>query len=139
MSDCGVLVTKQLLSVEKKDYSWFFSFSGSVSVSTQSLWRVIKEDRLVVSSEDDGHQFGLSEPVDGASRMQSLIVGRTVEAAAIDPSSGDLTIAFDGRTRLQLLQMSSGYESWTLSAPGYEIICTGGGALLIDVGASDAP
>jgi hypothetical protein len=129
MISCGVLVTKQLLSVEKKDYSWFFGFSGSVSISTESPWRLTNEDRIGVTSEDDGHQFGLSERVDAASRVLSVMVGRTVEAASIDPSSGDLTISFDGRTRLQLLQMSSGYESWRLSAPGYEIICTGGGEI----------
>src|SRR5687768_6552513 len=121
MSSCGVLVAKQLLVVEKRDYTWFFGFSGNVSVSTESPWRLINEDRIVVTSEDDGHQFGLSEPVDAASRLLSSIVGRTVGAAAIDASSGDLTIEFDGRARLQLLQMSCGYESWRLSAPGSEV------------------
>jgi len=128
-SSCGVLVAQQLLVVEKRDHSWSFGFSGNVSVSTESPWRLINEDRIVVTSEDDGHQFGLSEPVDAASRLLSSIVGRTVEAAASDASSGDLTIEFDGRARLQLLQMSCGYESWRLSAPGIEVICTGGGEI----------
>ena len=79
--------------------------------------------------EDDGHQFGLSESVDAAKVLSAVVVGRTVAAAAIDSSSGDLTIEFNGSARLQLLQMSGGYESWRLAAPGGEMVCTGGGAV----------
>jgi hypothetical protein len=129
MNSCGVLVARQLLFVEKRDYSWSFGFSENVSVSTESPWRLINEERIVVTSEDDGQRFGLSEPVDAASAVLSVILGRTVEAAMIDASSGDLTIAFNGGARLQLFQMSSGYESWRLSASGSEIVCTGGGEI----------
>ena len=121
------LIGHQLMSVEKKDYSWFFRFAGDISVATESPWRLINDDRVVVTSEDHGRQFGLSEPVDAASRLLSSIVGRTVEAAAISASSGDLTIEFSRRAQLQLLQMSCGYESWRLSVRGSETICTGGG------------
>jgi hypothetical protein len=126
---CDALTGQQLLSVEKADYTWSFVFSGNVSVATESPWRLIAEGRVVVTSEDDGQQFGLSEGVDAASCAHAVIGGRTVETAAIDPPSGGLTIEFNRRARLQLLQMSSGYESWRLSAPGGEIICTGGGEI----------
>ena len=123
------LVGQRLLSVEKIDYSWCFDFSGEVSLATESSWRLINEDRIVVTSEDHGHQFGLPEPVDAA-RVLSSMVGRTAEGAAIDASSGDLIIEFSGRVRLQLLQMSFGYESWRLSVRGSETICTGGGEIV---------
>jgi hypothetical protein len=123
------LVGQQLLSAEKRDDSWSFGFSGEVSLATETSWRLIDEDRLVVTSEDHGHQFGLPEPVDAA-RVLSSIVGRAVEGAEIDASSGDLTIEFSGRVRLELLQMSGGYESWRLSFRGSETICTGGGKLV---------
>ena len=128
-SSCSPLVGEQLLSVEKRDYSWFFGFSGEVFLATETSWRLINDDRIVVTSEDHGHQFGLPEPVDAVSVLSS-IVGRTVERVGIDASSGDLTLEFSGRVRLQLLQMSSGYESWSLSSRGGEIICTGGGKLV---------
>ncbi|HTG14456.1 MAG TPA: hypothetical protein VK747_04215 [Blastocatellia bacterium] len=123
------LIGHQLVSVEKKDYSWFFRFSGEVSVATESAWRLINEDRIVVTSEDHGHQFGLPDPVDAASIVLSSIGGRKVEAAAISACSGDLTIEFNGCAQLQLLQMSGGYESWRLFVRDSETICTGGGEI----------
>jgi len=115
-SYCRPLIGLQLSSVEKRDHSWIFSFEADTTVRTESLWRLMSEARIVVTSEDDGHRFGLPEPV---------------EAAAISASTGDLTIEFSGRVQLELLQTSCGYESWSLSAQGSETICTGGGDLAI--------
>ena len=123
------LIGHQLMSVEKKDYSWFFRFDGDVSVATDSPWRLFNEVRIVVTSEDDGHRFGLPDPVNAASIALSTIVGRKVESAVISECSGDLTIEFSGRAQLQLLQMSGGYESWRLIAGDSETICMGGGEL----------
>lgn len=124
------LIGSQLMSVDKIDYSWFFRFAGDFTVATESLWRFIDEGRIVVTSEDHGQRFGLPGPVNAAAAVLSSIVDRKVEVAGISESSGDLTIEFNGRAELQLLQMSSGYESWRLSAQGTETICTGGGKIV---------
>ncbi|HLF98021.1 MAG TPA: DUF6188 family protein [Methylococcaceae bacterium] len=121
------LIGHQLMSVEKRDQTWFFRFAGDITVATESLWRLIEKGRIVVTSEDHGHQFGLPERVDAAERVLASTILRTVEAAVISLSSGDLTIGFNGGMQLQLLQPSSGYESWRLSVQGSETICTGGG------------
>jgi hypothetical protein len=120
------LIGQQPMSVAKLDHSWFFRFGCDITVATESTWRLINEGRVVVTSEDHGHQFGLPEPVD-ASSVQSGTVGVTVEAAAISASTGDLNVEFSGRAQLQLLQTSSGHESWRLSVQGTETICMGGG------------
>jgi hypothetical protein len=52
-----------------------------------------------------------------------------VEAASVAADSGDLTIQFPGGIYLQLLQLSSGYESWRLSTDSGESICIGGGSI----------
>jgi len=117
------------MSIEKKDYSWFFKFASDISVVTESPWRLIYENRIVVTSEDHGHQFGLPEPVDAALVAVSKIAGHTVEAAVISECSGDLTIEFSGRAQLELLQMSGGYESWRLIVGNSETICMGGGEI----------
>ena len=126
-SFCEPLIGHQFLSVEKKDYSWFFMFGDDISRATESAWRLISEERIIVTSEDHGHQFGLPEPVDAAERVLSCIAGCTVEGTTICGSSGDLTIAFSGKAQLQLLQMSCGYESWRLNIHGSVTWCTGGG------------
>ncbi len=102
------IVGRQLFSVEKKDYSWFFGFGPGVSLATESPWRFIEQGRIVVSSEDHGQQFGLPTPVDVALELKSRAAGRAVEAASVASGSGDLTIQFPGPAYLQLLQLSSG-------------------------------
>ena len=121
------LIGRQLLSVEKMDYTWFFGFGTGVTLATESPWRFIEQGRIVASSEDHGHQFGLPAPTDAAREVMSRAAGRTVEAAPVASDSGDLMVMFPGRAYLQLLQLSSGYESWRLSADGSESICMGGG------------
>jgi hypothetical protein len=123
------LIGHQLVSVEKKDYSWFFGFDSDISVATESPWRLINEDRIVVTSEDHGHRFGLANPVDAASILMSAMDGRRVEAGVISECSGDLIIEFSGSAQLQLLQLSAGYESWRLIVGDSETICLGGGEL----------
>jgi hypothetical protein len=124
------LLGRQLASVEKRDHSWFFSFGPGISIATESLWRLINDGRVAATSEDDGEQFGQSERVDARLVLELLLQGRTVTAAAIVPSSGDLAIHFDGGSELQFLQTSSGYESWRLAVGGRQTICVGGGEVV---------
>ena len=123
------LIGRQLLSVEKKDYTWFFAFGPGVTLATESPWRFIKQGRIVVSSEDHNQQFGLPAPVDAARDLLSCARGLIVEGASVAADAGDLTVQFPGGLVLQLLQLSSGYESWRLTANGSESICVGGGSI----------
>lgn len=45
-------------------------------------------------------------------------------------STGDLLINFEGDVQLQFLQLSVGYESWSLYVQDKQIICTGGGGIV---------
>ncbi|HMS15366.1 MAG TPA: DUF6188 family protein [Planctomycetota bacterium] len=123
------LAGHQLISVEKKDHTWFFRFTGESTLATESPWRLL-QGHIVISSEDHLQQFALPEPVDAAKRVLTSTGGRSVESTAILSESGDLTIVFAGGLQLQLLQASSGYESWRLSVKGAETICTGGGTIV---------
>jgi|SRR5262245_29877936 len=127
----GPLRGRQLIAVEKKDYSWFFTFEDQISIATEAAWRLIEQGRVLTSSDDDGQKFGLQEPVDVSSRALSSLRGRKVVAATISPQSGDLSIEFSDQAHLQLLQLSSGYESWRLNVQGSEMICTGGGQIVL--------
>ena len=121
------LIGRKLLSIEMKDYSWLLEFDAGASLVTESPWRLIEQGRIAVSSGDHGQQFGLTAPMNAARAVMSRVGGRTVEAASIASDSGDLMLEFQGRTCLQLLQLSSGYEAWRLSIDGNESICMGGG------------
>ena len=122
---CRPIVGNELVSVEKLDYSWFVGLGSGITVATEAHWRLIADGRIAVTSEDHGHPFGLPEPVDAAAMLLARVRGRRSTGAAIAPSTGDLTIDFGERMRLQFLQTSSGYESWRLSVHGSEIVCGG--------------
>jgi hypothetical protein len=81
-SDCQPLVGQTLRSVEKKDYSWFFVFADDISIVTESTWRLLSEDGIIVTSEDHGHQFGLPAPVDAAERVLAGVSRKAVVIAS---------------------------------------------------------
>lgn len=102
-------------------------FADDISIVTESPWRFLSEDGIIVTSEDHGHQFGLQAPVDTAEEMLAGVSRKAVVTASITRPSGDLIIDFGGHCHLQFLQMSCGYESWRLYIRGNETICMGGG------------
>ena len=126
---CRQLVGQQLLKCEVQDQTWSFCFSGEVIVQTESSWRLVDATRVVVSSEDHGHPFGLPAPVDAVARVTIRTVDQTVTAAHISPTTGDLTIDFGGGVHIQLLQLSCGYESWRLGVKEMWTYCCGGGRI----------
>ena len=127
MPNTSTIVGKRLHSIQKKDYSWFFVFTDDLSISTESSWRFINAGRIVVTSDDHGHQFGLPDPVDAAESVCSVLQESEISSARIDETTGDLFVVFSNAAYLQFLQMSSGYESWRLCVQGDEFICLGGG------------
>lgn len=121
----------RLRSVQKMDYSWFFTFTDSVSVATETPWRFVKGNRVDVTSEDHAHQFGLLNPVDASVCVLSAVQDTPIKTACIDTATGDLFVYFSDKIFLQFLQMSGGFEAWHLFAGGHEFICTGGGEIAI--------
>lgn len=111
----GLVVSK----IEKlpPDY-WVFQFGNGVALSTQSQWRLLSKDAILLTSEDDGQQYGLPEPVDSEARIRELLRGRAVSKVEVDQASADFTISFDNETVLQIVNLSSGYEAWTLNSEG---------------------
>ena len=119
----------RLQSVEKKDYSWFFTFTDRVSVATELPWRFVTSNGIVVTSDDHGEKFGLPSPVDASLRVLSAIQDTPIRSTRVDTQTGDLFVCFSDTTFLQFLQMSCGYEAWRLRLGDRETICTGGGEI----------
>ena len=119
----------RLCSVEKKDYSWFFSFTDNISVATEDAWRFVNANRIVVTSEDHGQQFDLPNPVNSSVCVLSVVQDTLTRSFRIDTSTGDLFVYFSDDMFLQFLQMSGGYEAWRLFVGDCEFICTGGGEI----------
>jgi len=126
----GPLRARVLRKVEQ-DGAWRFRFTGGIQLSSRSAWRLLVGGRVTVSSEDDGLPLGLREAVDAAAELESALEGRSVVAAGVSAATGDLTLDFGDALELQLLQLSSVRDAWTLDAPDDgalgRVVCVAGG------------
>jgi Family of unknown function (DUF6188) len=118
-SSSARLEGRTLSKIEKKppDY-WVFQFGKDLALSTQSEWRVLSREAILLTSEDDGQQFGLPKPVDAEGSVRQLLENRVVAKVDVDQASADFTIHFDDGTVFQIVNLSSGYEAWTLASEG---------------------
>ena len=103
------------------DY-WVFQFGSEVVLSTQSQWRVFSCDCILLTSEDDGQSTALQEPVDAQVNIRELLQNRVATRVEVDQATADFTIHFDNGNVFQIVNLSSGYEAWELSAEGDHLI-----------------
>ena len=102
------------VTVERREGDWAFAFGPDFVIAVASLWRLIGASYVCVTSEDDGHQFGLPSPVDAAAKANDLLSRTIVETVEVDFCTGDLTLRFEGALTLEFVTDSSGYESWQM-------------------------
>lgn len=114
---------RTLTKIEKlpPDY-WVFQFGSDVVLSTQAEWRVLSREAILLTSSDDGRQYGLPKPVDAQAAVRELLEDRVVAEVDVDQASADFTIHFDNGMILQIVNLSSGYEAWTLTSEGDFVI-----------------
>jgi hypothetical protein len=123
------LVGASVIAVEKRDFSWFFRFDETHFVMTEGNWRLVGPDGIIVTAEDDGRRFGLSEPVDAAICVKSVLAPLSIQATQVNDRTGDLRLDFGESIYLEFLQMSSGYESWSARTAAGDTFCIGGGEI----------
>ncbi len=87
-------------------------------LSTESQWRVLSREAILLTSGDDGQQYGLPKPVDAEASVRELLQDCVVAKVDVEQASADFTIHFDNGTILQIVNLSSGYEAWTLTLEG---------------------
>ena len=109
-----VLVGASLTRIEKLSFSWIFHFGNAVHLSVEGPWRIVSASRILLTSEDDGQQFGLPQPIDAIVNIRQILENHRVTAVDVDLPSSDLRLQFDNDTVLQILNSSSGFECWVL-------------------------
>ncbi len=129
--DLTWLIGRTLNLIEFRGFgSWRFGFGADGLIQADCPWRLVREGRIALSSEDHGHQYGLTQPVDATVACQSQLGGLAVVAVAVRGETCDLLITFATEARLELIPLSSGYESWHVFGPeGRHIVALGGGGL----------
>jgi hypothetical protein len=99
-------------TIQRREHDWVFRFGDSDGITVTAPWRIIQGGRIAHAREDDGQRFGLPQPVDGEARANGLLEGRWVEYIELDRVTADLRLHFDGQTRIDIFNDSSGYEGW---------------------------
>jgi len=102
-----ILEGTTLDAVNRMEHSWEFNF-GSVGLTTGFPWRIVSDGRLTLASGDDGHPFGLPQPIDAKSEAARALVGQQIVSVIVDPETADLRITFGGGARLEVLSGSIG-------------------------------
>ena len=129
MEDLKWLMERRLLSVERQPYHWIFNFDGNASLVLHGLWRHIADGQIRRTSEDDGHQFGLPEPVDAAAELNQSLSGLDVRSIALRDGTLDISISFANGHVLESVSTSSGYEAWEAFDGIRQFIGVGGGRI----------
>jgi hypothetical protein len=109
---------------------WTFNFGQKDCVGVECLWRIVKQRRVVLTSQDHGHQFGLPAPVDAEARCTELLSKRLVEAVQLREATADLEIEFTNDLRLEVIPDSTGYESWNMHTPSDTTYYVQGGGMI---------
>jgi hypothetical protein len=105
-------------------------FSRGDVLSTSSLWRVVADGRIAVTSADHQQQFGLPAPVHAPGRAMEALKTLAIGAVSVGPDTGDLHLHFGNGVRFECLAESSGYENWDVrKANGELLVALGGGEL----------
>ena len=107
-----------------------FSFSPTIGIWAECPWRLLQAGRVAISSEDHLQQYGLPAPLDAAAVASALLESRPITHVQVRDGTADLFLDFSGGIRLEIIPISSGYESWGVTTPsGFEVIAQGGGQL----------
>jgi hypothetical protein len=110
--------------------SWIFRFGQGYVLSVGCTWRIVAEERVVLAGDDHQQLFGLKEPLDAVAEATRYLRGKPVTGASID-TTGDLTLTFEGGTRLETFTDSCGYQSCSIHlGPDRQLVVVGGGAVV---------
>jgi len=114
LRDLNTQIVGSPVLIEKREADWVIEFADGFAIGVGTLWRLIGAAYVCITSEDDGHQFGLPAPVDSAAQANRLLSGKNVKEVEFDSRTGDLRLHFEGPLVLEILTTSVGYETWQM-------------------------
>ncbi|NPD68709.1 hypothetical protein HN018_13140 [Lichenicola cladoniae] len=129
------ILVGQECAISRREHDWLFALSGDGDLAVSVPWRVVSQGCIEFGSEDHGHLFGLSVPVDGEEMCRKLIGNRLVTSARVDRQTADLTLHFGSTIRIDIFNNSSGYEGWDAGvdagSESMRVIALGGGNVAV--------
>jgi hypothetical protein len=131
MRDFKWLIRHRFQSVSRREFDWVVIFEKDVRLVIACLWRFVDSGKIRITSEDDGHQFGLPAPADAAGEVNHVLAHATVGAVELRHGTLNLEIQFSSGHVFQVIPDSAGYEAWILSDGDRQFVAVGGGDLAI--------
>jgi hypothetical protein len=132
LPDLSLIVGNRIANIALVEpVSWWFGFEGGARLRADSLWRIVSDGRVKLTSTDHDQQFGLPARLDARARAIELLSSNVVKTACIRADTGDVVLTFDNNSKLEVFITSCGYESWHLFLPTHaEAIGVGGGEVV---------
>lgn len=129
MHDLDLLIGKTFKTLECREHDWLVTFGGDVALTVACLWRLLEDQRVRFTSNDDGQQFGLPATIDAAAEVNRRIGGAKVKSVELRVGTLDVDLGFSTGHRFQIIPDSSGYEAWEANLNGTSLVAVGGGEL----------
>ena len=124
----------EIVTYDKDADSWHFYFADRIYVSSSGFWRLLNANRVVFVSLDNGHQFGLPQPLDLVENITKQLTGKKLTEIRVDKDTADLTLTISDDIKIQIFIASSGYETYDFSIEDKRYIGLGSG----DIGIVEA-
>lgn len=112
---------------EKASDSWRISFSRSIVVSVDSVWRLLMNQKTLAVSTNHDQWFGLTSPLNLTQEVINRLKSERLKRIEIMRETGDLHLTFTGDYVMEVLITSVNYECYELLINGERHIATGGG------------
>ena len=114
---------------------WQFSFGDASGFMVSCPWRIVHRSQIALGRDDDHQMFGRGKPLDAEVEALALIGNSLVTAVEIVDDTADLRISFAGGARLEVFNLSCGYEGWNgmikINDHAISFVACGGGGLSI--------
>ena len=128
-SELDGLVVGLPAQVRRGESQWSIEIGTNLVIMTYD-WRLVGAKSIIVSSQDDGHQFGLPAPVDAETLANQALSDKLADRVTLNARTGDCEINVGGFLSMQILTSSMGYESWQLYRDGEFFAAVGNGGLI---------
>jgi hypothetical protein len=119
----------------KKPSDWFWQFifgKAEAVIGAEAYWRLIVNGKIAFGRDDDGQKFGLPEPLNGVTLCTKLLRDQRIKSFELRPDVSDLFVNFESGARLEIFNISAGYESWSYQATNGKMMhALGGGDIAI--------
>jgi hypothetical protein len=115
----------------KFEGEWYFTFDNGCVLRAGCLWRLVVEQRVALTGDDQMQRFGLDKPVDAAESAMQILSGKNVARVRLVEGTADICLEFPDGTRLELVKDSSSYEPWGISSQRINLFANGSGDVFL--------